>query len=199
MSPPESLRLLSAAIVLAGAFVGAGLYFGLRASSPQAVPSTASAFETSAPLSSSPSAQLPSGRGALRPSEVLLVPGANAGPTPPIAPAEVQSSVERAVRARFDELRPSLRERCWEPSARSKAEPKAVRYDFNFTFDAGGKQLARGLRERCPEGVESTLAGKKARCAGRPDVRDCVTAALPAFEVPAQGTSVFVDVPLVLP
>ncbi|MGK4003405.1 hypothetical protein WMF31_12320 [Sorangium sp. So ce1036] len=60
-----------------------------------------------------------------------------------------------------------------------------MKYVFNFTFDARGRQLARGLIED--------------RETSRPEVTACLAAALPPIAIPPPGATVRVDVPFSLP
>jgi hypothetical protein len=76
-------------------------------------------------------------------------------------------------------------DRCWKPSLAKSRDPPSVRYVFNITFDAEGRQLARGLAED--------------RAAARPDVTTCLGAELTPLAIPAPGAVVQVEVPFSLP
>ena len=60
-----------------------------------------------------------------------------------------------------------------------------MKVTYNFTFDAQGNQLARGMM------VD--------RATGRADVTTCLNGAVLTIHVPPPGASVAVDVPFTLP
>lgn len=78
-----------------------------------------------------------------------------------------------------------LIEKCWNPSAAAYPEPKSVTYTFDFTFDAEGKQLGRGLTEP--------------RSGSRPGVSQCLQSELPNLTIDPPGVSVAFKVELTLP
>lgn len=115
---------LPAAIVIAGALVGAGLFFGLRARAPEAVPAP--------PISSTPPAP--------------VTPGAAPQPTPAPAQAD-EKKVARDAIAALEAQRATLAQACWEPSARAKPSPAYIDYVVDVTFDATGNQITRAFSE----------------------------------------------------
>jgi len=152
-----------AAIVIAGALVGAGVYFGGRRGA-----------ET--PPRDSPSA----------PAPALDPPRASPPAPPPVAPLPADKArVAADAAAALDEQRATLVEKCWAPSARAQPTPPSMKLTYNFTFDAQGNQLARGV----------TLD----RATARADVTSCLNGAVLPIHVPPPGASVAVDVPFALP
>lgn len=154
------------AILLGSVIIALGLYFGLqhRPSAPQ---------PPSVPV------------GVDEPRAQVAAPEPDrAAPAPapaPVARSEVVKQVE-AVLAKHKKM---LVDKCLAPSLAKKPEPKIVSYVFNYTFDASGKQIARGT-------IES-------RESSRSDVTQCVNENLPPIEVPPPGQSTPVDVTFVLP
>jgi hypothetical protein len=69
-------------------------------------------------------------------------------PTP-----ELVSLVAQQARRKLEEVRPELIERC-VPEPR-RGDPGGATFTFNVTFDAGGREIARGISEdrryRAPE------------------------------------------------
>jgi len=111
------------AVLLAGAMIALGLYFGLRDRAP-------------APASIAPSA-VGSVKSDVLPSETQRRPE----PTPP-AKAD-RTAVKAAAVKDIDRHRPAVIEKCL------KALPPSEKlgFDVNVTFDALGKQLVRSIRE----------------------------------------------------
>jgi hypothetical protein len=109
-------------------------------------------------------------------------------PPPPSVPAAApadRSQVQRQVEATLAQHRKMLADRCLAPSLAKKPEPRTVKYSLNYTFDASGKQIARGVTDN--------------RENGRPDVTQCVLENLPMIEVSPPGQSTPLDVTLELP
>ncbi|MDC0677478.1 hypothetical protein [Sorangium atrum] len=164
------------AILLGSAMISAAVYLGLR-HGPAGVPTEPR------PVGGAPwqPADAVSSAGA------ALAPGAGASARPLQAPApsvpreQVAMQAARALEAH----RPALIERCYKPAAAARPAPRGVKYIFNLTFDARGRQLARGIIED--------------REASSPEVTACVVDALPAVAVPPPGANVRVDVPFSLP
>lgn len=124
----------------------------------------------------------PSGQPATRPPE----PAAAAAAAPaPAASAPSREAVARDVAKALEAHRAELVQRCWAPSAAKSAEPKEVRYLFNFTFDADGWQIGRGVMED--------------RRFARPDVTACMGPLLPRLKIPPPGAPVSLDVSFTLP
>ncbi len=105
-------------------------------------------------------------------------------PAPAAAPAD-RSQVQRQVEAALAQHKKMLADRCLAPSLAKKPEPRAVKYSLNYTFDASGKQIARGMTDN--------------RENGRPEVTQCVLENLPMIEVSPPGQSTPLEVTLELP
>lgn len=105
-------------------------------------------------------------------------------PAPAAAPAD-RSQVQRQVEATLAQHKKVLVDRCLAPSLAKKPEPRSVKYSLNYTFDASGKQIARGMIDN--------------RTNGRPDVTQCVLENLPTIEVSPTGQGTPLDVTLELP
>lgn len=105
-----------------------------------------------------------------------------AAPTPP--PLDLETSRRHAGNA-LAYHRDALRQDCYLPAASAESTPPALAYELNYTFDAEGLQIARGLIE--------------ARGPSRPAVTQCVLARLPALRIPAPRQIVTVTLPLAFP
>lgn len=105
------------------------------------------------------------------------------------APAAPVVASREVVRAQAIEAlayhRPTLRSRCYEHAVAGESPPPPIGFTFEFTFDAAGVQIARGIIED--------------RGAGRVAVTQCVTDLLPPLRIPPPGQSVMVEVPLKFP
>ncbi len=77
-----------------------------------------------------------------------------------------------------------LVEQCLRPSLQARPTPAEVRLTFNVTFDAEGRQIARGMVED--------------RATSRADVTRCVDERLAALTIPPPGVTVQVDLPVTL-
>lgn len=158
----EPLISSQTAILLGSVIIAIGLYLGLQ-HRPAAPPPA------------------PVGADAPRAQPAATEPDRAA----PAAALTDRSEVLKQVEAELAKHRKMLTDRCLAPSLAQKPEPKSVSYVFNYTFDASGKQITRGVIEN--------------RESSRPDVTRCVTENLPMIEVPPPGQSTPVDVPFVLP
>lgn len=152
------------AILLGSVIIALGLYFGLQGK-PAAPPPPSVPVVVDEPRA--PAAAPESGR-----------------PAPAAARVD-RSDVAKQVEAALAKHKKMLIEKCFAPSLAKNPEPKIVSYSFNYTFDASGKQIARGTVET--------------RENSRPDVTQCVNQNLPAIEVPPPGQSMPVDVTFVMP
>jgi hypothetical protein len=160
------------AILIAGALIAGGLFFGLRGRDP--APPGAPAVS----LHSSPPAELPA---VLAPEAPVLPPGPRGAPSPALDRAAV---VEAAAKA-LERARAAVVASCVAPSLAKKPAPPQVKLVFSVAFDAEGKQIGRGISED--------------RATSRPEVTQCVTDKLPALQIPPPGAPVQVDVPWTLP
>lgn len=162
------------AILIGSGLIALGLFFGLQgreeAPPPRAAPaSTALTAPNAAP-----------------PQRGAPVDDRREAPPPGPAPAAAsRADVAQQAAQALEAQRKRLVERCWKPSAARSPQPPTVRYVFNFTFDAEGRQAARGLSED--------------RETSRPDVTSCLNGALEALVIPAPGAPVQVEVPFSLP
>ena len=147
---------LPLAVVIAGAAIGAGLYFGLRAQVP-AVPAAPVAPVVAAPV------------------------------VPPPAPARPVASAAVVLQQAIEALsyqRAGLQDRCFRPAL--AARPGLIMdLLFNVTFDAEGRQLARGTVE---------LGGSST-----PELTACINEQLAPLQVPPPGATLMVEVPLRFP
>ncbi|XXX73065.1 hypothetical protein WMF30_35990 [Sorangium sp. So ce134] len=167
------------AILLGSAMIAAAVYLGLRhgpaavAPDPRAAGGAASHRGEPAP---------PAG-----PAESARAPGEGepARPRQTRAPSVPRDEVARQAARALDAHRPALVERCYKPAIAAQPAPREVKYVFSLTFDAQGRQLARGVIED--------------RETSRPEVTACLVAALPPVAVEPPGASVRVDVPFSLP
>jgi hypothetical protein len=129
------------------------------------------------------------------PAPRRTLPLPTAAPQPPVAPSgpaaakvvvtpDLVARVAEQARERLEGLRPLLVRRCWpEGGPRSRAASTVV---VNLTFDASGREIARGISEsrRAP-------AGEAGACLRK--LRDAPIAIAPP------GATVGVSVPLTLP
>ncbi|MGK3987176.1 hypothetical protein WME99_29315 [Sorangium sp. So ce136] len=161
------------AILLGSAMIAAAVYLGLR-HGPAAVAPDARTAGAAPPVEAGPGASA-------APAERAAAPA----PAPQSARAVPRDEVARQAALALDAHRTTLMDRCYKPAIAAKPEPRAVKYVFNITFDAGGRQIARGLIE------DQETA--------RPEVTACLVAALPPVAIPAPGVNVRVDVPFSLP
>jgi hypothetical protein len=121
-----------------------------------------------------------------------MSPSSAATPTPPAVgqlseseAKELRDRVKTDAAAAIEKHRSSLRKGCWDETAKQHPEAKQSNFVWNITFDAAGKQVARGIVEEREHAV--------------PGVSACISDALPVLEVPAPGKSVMVEVPFSLP
>ncbi|AUX34741.1 MULTISPECIES: hypothetical protein [Sorangium] len=164
------------AILLGSAMIAAAVYLGLR-HGPAAVAPDPRAAAGDASHRGEPAPRAGAAEGARAPGE--------GAPAPQRAPAVPREEVERQAARALDARRPALVERCYKPAIAARPAPREVKYVFNLTFDAQGRQIARGIIED--------------RETSRPDVTACLVAALPPIAVEPPGASVRVDVPFSLP
>lgn len=159
------------AILLGSAMIAAAVYLGLR----------------HGPAGVAPDARAVDGAEAIQTRSAASAPQAQrAGATAPQgAPSVSRDEIARQAARALDAHRPALVERCYRPAIAAQPEPRAVRYVFNITFDAQGRQIARGLIED--------------RETARPEVTACLVGALPPVEIAPPGANVRVDVPFSLP
>ncbi|WP_437293240.1 hypothetical protein [Sorangium sp. So ce426] len=174
------------AILLGSAMIAAAVYLGLR-HGPAGVP----ADPRPAGEAPSPSAGAASAAGSAARAAGAGAPARAAGPDAPArhvqppAPSAARGEVATQAARALEAHRPALIERCYKPAVAAQPAPRGVKYVFNLTFDAQGRQLARGIIED--------------REASRPEVTACLVDALPPVAVAPPGANVRVDVPFSLP
>jgi hypothetical protein len=159
----ESKISTQTAILLGSVIIAVGLFLGLRGKNempPLPSPATQPAAAPQAPAVVAPAVVTPA------------------------APVVDRAAVIKEVEAQLNKEKKTLTDTCLAPSLLKKAEPKNVKYTFNFTFDGTGRQLARGVMEE--------------RATSRPDVTECVNRLLPEVRVTAPGQNVYVEIPLEL-
>jgi len=158
-------------ILIAGAMIAGGAFFGLRTRDPAPPPAASSA-----------------------PSALRTATATTAAPAPPSAAASPQvataaappvdrAKVEALVRDRFDPLRRDLAAKCWKP-----ALAPSGRYELKlvYAFDAEGRELSRGTLE--------------SRQHGSPEITRCVLDTMTQLTLPPIGASVSeLVVPVVFP
>ncbi|AUX45071.1 hypothetical protein SOCE26_065520 [Sorangium cellulosum] len=161
----------STAILLGSAMIAAAVYLGLR----------------HGPSARDPEAHDPAARRDERaPGADAPAPGATPAPSAtPARSATPRDEVARRAAEALEAHRAALMQRCYTPAIAAQPERPVVKYVFNITFDAQGRQVARGVIED--------------RETARPEVTACLGTALPPLSIPPPGARVRVDVPFSLP
>jgi hypothetical protein len=175
MAAEKSLST-STAILIAGALIAAGLFFGLRGR--EAPPPAPAPVVTSAPPPP-----------ALEPSHpvvgVTVQPVPVPTPPPAAAGALDQAAVAAAAMKDLEKYRAAVVKKCVEPALAKKPNPPKIKLDFNVSFDPQGRQVMRGVsedRETMREGVST-----------------CAQDAIPPLSVPPPGAGIQVNLPWTLP
>jgi hypothetical protein len=104
---------------------------------------------------------------------------------PPAAAPPSKEAVAAEVAKGLDSYRKELLDRCWKPAVAKQPDPPTLELGFNFTFDADGRQMGRGVRED--------------RKTARPEIRECIDDVVKQLTISPPGTSVAVEVPFTLP
>ncbi|WP_437644127.1 hypothetical protein [Sorangium sp. So ce362] len=164
------------AILLGSALIAAAVYLGLRHGPAAVAPDARSAGGTAADRAGSGSSAGPAERAGA---------SGEGAPAPRRAPSVPREEVARQAARALDAHRPALVERCYRPAIAAHPAPRGVKYVFDLTFDAQGRQIARGILED--------------RETSRPEITACLVTALPPVAVAPPGASVRVDVPFSLP
>ncbi|WP_437596181.1 hypothetical protein WMF28_26735 [Sorangium sp. So ce590] len=164
------------AILLGSALIAAAVYLGLRHGPAAVAPDARSAGGTAADRAGSGSSAGPAERAGA---------SGEGAPAPRRAPSVPREEVARQAARALDAHRPALVERCYRPAIAAQPAPRGVKYVFDLTFDAQGRQIARGILED--------------RETSRPEITACLVTALPPVAVAPPGASVRVDVPFSLP
>ncbi|MEZ4312399.1 MAG: hypothetical protein R3F14_30585 [Polyangiaceae bacterium] len=156
-------------ILIAGVLIAGGLYFGLRSR------------VRPRPRVRAPAAQPPRHSPRVQPRR-RDAPALSAA-SPRCAKAD-RAAAQACVAKIFEEHRAEIAKKCVEPA--HDPIPPRVKLTFNITFGPDGKQITRGVAED--------------RETSREGVSMCVMDALPQqLVIPAQGTSVYIEIPWVLP
>lgn len=108
-----------------------------------------------------------------------------APPAPPPAPVVDITVSQQHVANALAYHRGALRQDCYLPAVFGEEPLPTVAFEFNFTFDPEGVQVARGLVE--------------ARGTSRPEITQCVLEKLPPLRIPRPGQVVAATVPLSFP
>jgi hypothetical protein len=136
---------------------------------------------------------------ALRPT-VVRAPESSS-PSGAAAPHVDRAAVAREVALALEGQRAAIVTRCWDPSVTRSPTPEHVDYVLNFTFDAAGRQIARGMSEGTAA-APSRHTGPEGASRGAPsraDVTACLSMTLQPIAVTPPGASSYVEVPFGLP
>lgn len=172
--------LLPGAIVIAGIFIGMGLYFGLRASAGASTPA-------SAPLPAASSASVEESVFESPPPKRAQAPAEAANPSPvgPGVSPEVQDRVTKDAVKALERERKRVVKECWQPSAAASAEPASGTFRVRVGFGADGTLQSYSVAD-----AEDTR---------RKDVADCLRALKLDITVAPPGTFVATQLALKLP
>jgi hypothetical protein len=173
VQPPRTLTTPVALLVgvpIAGLFLAAAVFFGLRSRAPSA---------------SGVAIELRPGAGAARAAISPSSAQATASVPAPAALAARASPVALAAANALAEQHDAVVSKCWMPNAGGPANLKQVRYQFHVELDADGKQA---------RGSHMVAAGPT-----RPAIDECLGATLRPLRVPATGAASAVDLVLTLP
>jgi len=154
------------AILIGCAMIAVGLFFGLHCGESETPPA-------------------PSPEASLAPAVPPAPPPKEAPPAPPPVPSTPRDDIVRQASKALEAQRPQLVERCWKPALAKQAQPATAKFVFNYTFDAQGQQIGRGVAED--------------RATARPDLTACILGMLQPLSIQPPGASILVDVPLTLP
>ena len=119
---------VSGAIVLSGALIASGLFFGLQARS---APRESQAFAVASDATTSASPATPT----------MDVATSAARRT------QLNNLVATQVAAALEAQRADLRRQCWLPSFKKVATPPVFKLTFGFSLGPDGRQIARGVIE----------------------------------------------------
>ncbi len=167
----EKNHLLPASILLAGAMIGAGLFFGLRGRpvespiSPTTPPSEHTPAKASSPLDPKPT------------------------PTPVDAvapePFALQAKVQKQALDALGKHRAQIVADCWNPSAKKDPNPAKLTFNFRFLFK--------------PTGELGTSSVGDAPAESRRDVSQCIRDLKLPIAVAPPGSEIAVQIPFTLP
>lgn len=121
---------LPASIIIGGALMGVGLYFGLKSS--DAAPQTANSPATAAPTAEKLSPQ------SSPPASQPAAPGESSD-----ARKRIEAEVAKAIAA----LKPEWRKKCWAPAVKTTPEPSTSQYTLNLSFNPDGSLVASSWNE----------------------------------------------------
>jgi hypothetical protein len=168
-------------VVLAGAFVGAGLFFGLRDRPSGSAPSREDAsIRQTASAPGAGARELPA-----RPSGGAEIAPPPAPRAPDLPSPELQSQVQEQAAESLRALRTRIVKECWEPSVKKEAAPARMTLQLRFLFDAKGQVIGSAVND--PE--------ERSRL----DVSQCIREMKLPLTVPPPGQTVGVQVELTMP
>lgn len=118
-------------------------------------------------------------------AEAALPTAPAPSPAPAPAPVVDLDVARKHVANALAYHRGALRQDCYLPAVVGEEPPPTIAFEFNFTFDPEGVQIARGV--------------VAARDASRPAITQCVLEKLPPLRIPRPGQLVEATVPLSFP
>lgn len=166
----EKNYLLPASILLAGAMIGAGLFFGLRDRPVETPPSSIPPTEHAAPAASSP----------LKPT-----PTPTPVETPALEPSELQATVQKQALEALGKHRARIIADCWNPSVKKAPNPATSTFTFRFLFNSKGHLGMSGVGDPPAE--------------SRHDVSQCIRDLKLPITITPPGSEVAVQIQLTLP
>ncbi|HZF55814.1 MAG TPA: hypothetical protein VE093_44670 [Polyangiaceae bacterium] len=177
----QQSHTLPAAILAAGAMIGAGLYFGLRDRPPAALPATSPRAPDALPSRAPELPQATQAPAAPYPPLVVVEPG-----LPPVAaPSDLQTKTAKLVEAEIEKQRARIIKECWSPSVKNDPSPPKATIPARFLFSPDGK--LSGYDVAAPE------------AASRADVSACIRGLKLSMSIPPPGVLVAVQVGIKLP
>ena len=161
MRPVTTPQSILIGFVIAGLTIGGFLYLALR---PAAVVSGAQASSSAPRLVPELSKPLQAQADADQPDRELI---------------------RRQTQQALEQHRVALVRDCWTPLDGKQQEPGRAAFVWNFTFNAQGQQIARGLIEDRDASVRG--------------LGMCISQKLASISIPPAGVPTYVEVPFVLP
>ncbi len=165
--------LIPLAILVGCGIIGVGVFFGLRSQHPPTTTASSSGQETSS-----------------RPAGATTPPVPTVPPQPSVhtttkPQADQAAAQTHALAAIAKEKVKTFVPKCWDPALKLEPNPAIAKYTFDVTFDAEGREIARGISDD--------------RSAERRDVAICLRELPPSMQIPPPGALVRVELPLTFP